>query len=83
MKPSRTWFVLLLSVSACGLFGGCEQLLYNLHPNQLWKLNRGPDIGSVGADFSVSDDEATARSGELRRQLRRQAGIQTSDALSE
>lgn len=83
MKPSRTWFVLLLSVSACGLFGGCEQLLYNLHPNQLWKLNRGPDIGGVDASFSISDHEAATRSRELRRQLRQQASQENSDDVSE
>lgn len=32
---------------------GCETLSHKLSPNQLWKLNRGPELGRDTYNFSI------------------------------
>ncbi len=60
----RTLFVVCGSLVVASMLTGCERLMYELHPDRLWRLNRGPAVGEVDASFSVSDDEATERASE-------------------
>jgi len=60
----RTLFVVFGSLLAACMLTGCERLMYELHPDRLWRMNRGPAIGEVPAEFSVADDDATARASE-------------------
>ena len=57
----RTLFIVCGSLLVASMLTGCERLIYELHPERLWRLNRGPAIGEVPAEFSISDDDATAR----------------------
>lgn len=70
MFAVRSSLLLLSPLVACGLLSGCERARHELHPNQLWRLNRGPAVGQIDSNFSIPDDEATARSDELRQLLR-------------
>ena len=55
LQQLRTWFFIggqfaTLSLTAVGC-----QMFDVLHPNQTWKLNRGPALDEGDAYFSVSD----------------------------
>ena len=67
MHTARTLFVVLGSLLVTSLFTGCQQMLHELHPERLWRLNRGPAVGQVDPNFSISDDDATARADELKK----------------
>ncbi|HUG19996.1 MAG TPA: hypothetical protein VMM56_13515 [Planctomycetaceae bacterium] len=45
---------------------------HNLHPDRLWRLNRGPAVGQVDASFSLSDEAATAKAASWRAIVREQ-----------
>ncbi len=60
----RTLFVVFGSLLVASMLTGCERLAHELHPERLWRLNRGPAVGEVPAEFSISDDGATARASE-------------------
>lgn len=55
----RTVFVVLGSLLVASLLTGCQRLSHELHPERLWRLNRGPAVGQIDPTFSISDDEAT------------------------
>ena len=67
MHTARTLFVVLGSILVTSLLTGCQQMLHELHPERLWRLNRGPAVGQVDPNFSISDDDATARADELKQ----------------
>ncbi|MDC0261946.1 hypothetical protein OAK47_01850 [Planctomycetaceae bacterium] len=67
MKSMRTLFVVFGSLFVVSLLTGCQRMMYELHPERLWRLNRGPAVGQIDPNFSISDDEATAKSEELSR----------------
>ena len=60
----RTFLVVFGSLFVASLLTGCERLAHELHPERLWRLNRGPAVGEVPAEFSISDEGATARASE-------------------
>lgn len=65
MKSARTLFVVFGSLFVVSLLTGCRRLAHELHPERLWRLNRGPAVGQIDPNFSISDEEATALSNEL------------------
>lgn len=67
MKSVRTLFVVFGSLFVVSLLTGCQRMIHELHPERLWRLNRGPAVGQIDPNFSISDDEATAKSDELKR----------------
>lgn len=55
----RTLFVVCGSLFVAAMLTGCQRLAFELHPERLWRLNRGPAVGEVDASFSIPDEEAT------------------------
>lgn len=81
MNAFRSTTILLSAVIAAALLSGCERVKHELHPNQLWRLNRGPKEGILDASFSVSDEAATVRSNELRAQTQRNLNLTPEQQL--
>lgn len=81
MNVFRSTTVLCSAIVAVGFLSGCERVKHELHPNQLWRLNRGPKAGILDSSFSISDDEATARSGELRAKTQQELNLPTDQEL--
>ncbi|HSG72165.1 MAG TPA: hypothetical protein VLA12_17245 [Planctomycetaceae bacterium] len=52
---------------------GCDTVKHNLHPDRLWRLNRGPAVGQVDASFSLSDEAATANAAAWRAIVREES----------
>ena len=55
----RFWSLLGVFIAVCAS-SGCESLDV-LHPQNTWRLNRGPALDERDAYFSVSDPAASAR----------------------
>lgn len=53
-------FTFLLCTCALFGFSGCESLMHSLHPNQLWKLNRGAPLGRDTYNFSIPEEPLPA-----------------------
>lgn len=70
MVPRRPSILLMFAILAPVVMAGCERVMHNLHPDRLWRLNRGPAVGVVDSTFSVPDTEATARAAEWREIVR-------------
>ena len=69
MKSARSLFVVFGSLFVVSLLTGCQRLAHELHPERLWRLNRGPAVGQIDPNFSLSDDEATVLSNDLEEVL--------------
>lgn len=54
MRKVRACTMLLILATLSLTAAGC-QMFDVLHPNQTWKLNRGPALDEGDAYFSVSD----------------------------
>ncbi|MBD3672035.1 MAG: hypothetical protein HUJ26_00800 [Planctomycetaceae bacterium] len=65
MKSARTLFVVFGSLFVVSLLTGCQRLAHELHPERLWRLNRGPAVGQIDPNFSISDEEANVLSNDL------------------
>lgn len=55
--------LVVCTLAAVTLSAGC-QMFQSLHPNNTWKLNRGPAMDEGDAYFSVSDPDAEIARGE-------------------
>jgi len=67
MKSARTLFVVFGSLFVVSLLTGCQRMMHELHPERLWRLNRGPAVGQIDPNFSISDADATSRADELTK----------------
>lgn len=81
MNAFRSTTVVLPALIAVAFCSGCERMKHELHPNQLWRLNRGPKEGILDASFSISDNAATVRSQALRAQTQRELGLTPEQQL--
>ena len=70
MSLFRTSMIVIGSLGLCAMLTGCDTLKHNLHPDKLWRLNRGPAVGQVDSSFSLSDDVATQKAESWREIVR-------------
>lgn len=72
MSTFRCLLIAVGSLTVCAMLTGCDTVKHNLHPDRLWRLNRGPAVGQVDASFSLSDEAATAKAASWRAIVREQ-----------
>jgi hypothetical protein len=82
MSHFRTTLIAVGSLAACAMMTGCEPLRHNLHFERLWRLNRGPAVGTLDASFSVSDPQATADTA-VWREIVRQESVATPEGATD
>lgn len=70
MSTFRCLLIAVGSLTVCAMLTGCDTVKHNLHPDRLWRLNRGPAVGQIDPSFSVSDDQATAEADVWRAIVR-------------
>lgn len=49
LRSTRLGLVLMI-ITLCS---GCADMAHSLRPSQLWKLNRGPELGRDSYNFSI------------------------------
>lgn len=73
MSTFRCLLIAVGSLTVCAMLTGCDTVKHNLHPDRLWRLNRGPAVGQVDASFSLSDEAATANAAAWRAIVREES----------
>ena len=82
MSTFRHLMIAVGSLAVSALLTGCDTLTYNLHPDRLWRLNRGPAVGQIDPSFSLSDDQATANA-ETWRAIVREETSQSQEIVTD